>query len=179
MLRLDECMEGVDTEAVKLLLTYMYSPDSTSVITGMDMQQLEKAAVLADIWAMSRFLELCDAHLHGALSHPSCWHFSSSMALNRAGRELCNAHLHGDLDDPQNWKRALWSSLHCIPACPHNTFNLPAAKGCMGRPARRCKKGLFPDAGASCAQTYACYEDMLACILEHALRHVAAQDVRI
>ncbi len=68
VLRLDERMEGIDTEAVKLLLTYMYSPDSTSVITGMDMQQLEKAAVLADIWAMSRFLELCDAHLHGALS---------------------------------------------------------------------------------------------------------------
>lgn len=69
VLRLDECMECVDTEAVQLLLTYMYSPDSTSVITRMDMQQLERAAVLADIWAMSRFLELCDAHLHGALFH--------------------------------------------------------------------------------------------------------------
>ena len=67
VINLDECMEGVNTEAVLLLLTYMYSPDSMSVITGMDLQQLEDAAVLADIWAMSRFLELCDAHLHGAL----------------------------------------------------------------------------------------------------------------
>ena len=63
-------MEGVDAEAVMLLLTYMYSPDSMSVITGMNLEQTEKATVLADVWAMSRFLELCDAHLHGALPCP-------------------------------------------------------------------------------------------------------------
>ncbi|CAL5224366.1 g7041 [Coccomyxa viridis] len=65
VLRLDECMEGVDTEAVKLLLAYMYSPDSMAFVTGLDMRQLEKAAVLADVWAMTRFLALCDTHLHG------------------------------------------------------------------------------------------------------------------
>ncbi len=69
VLRLDECMEGVDTEAVKLLLAYMYSPDSMAFVTGLDMRQLEKAAVLADVWAMTRFLALCDTHLHGALPH--------------------------------------------------------------------------------------------------------------
>ena len=70
VINLNECIEGVDAEAVLLLLTYMYSSDCMSAITGMDLQQLEKAAVLADIWAVSRFLELCDAHLHGALSRP-------------------------------------------------------------------------------------------------------------
>lgn len=79
-------MEGIDAEAVTLLLTYMYSPDSMSVITGMDLQQLEKAAVLTDIWAMSRFLELCDAHLHGALYCPQ--HILQTVPSQASGTGL-------------------------------------------------------------------------------------------
>lgn len=65
LIKLDECMEGIDAETVQLLLLYMYSSDSMSVISSMSLEQLEAAAVLADIWAMGRFLELSDALLHG------------------------------------------------------------------------------------------------------------------
>ena len=68
VLKLDQCMEDVDAEAVQLLLMYMYSSDSMTIISSMSMTQLEKAAVLADIWAVQRFLELCRALPHGAFS---------------------------------------------------------------------------------------------------------------
>ena len=71
VLRLDECMEGVSAETVQHLMTYMYSHDSLSFISSLSYEHLEKAAVLADIWAMSRFLELCGAVLHGR-ALPSC-----------------------------------------------------------------------------------------------------------
>lgn len=71
VLKLDQCMEDVDAEAVQLLLMYMYSSDSITIISSMSMSQLEKATVLADIWAVQRFLELCDALLHGAFSFTS------------------------------------------------------------------------------------------------------------
>ena len=71
MLRLDDCIEGVSPETVQQLLTYMYSHDSLFFISSLSHEHLEKAAVLADIWAMSRFLELCDALLHGR-ALPSC-----------------------------------------------------------------------------------------------------------
>ena len=70
VIKLDECIPGIDPEAVRLLLIYMYASDPMSCISGMDLKQLEAAAVLADVWAMSRFLELCDARLHGVLSRP-------------------------------------------------------------------------------------------------------------
>ena len=68
VIRLDECMGGVSAEAVQQLLMYMYSPDPLVLITSLSYEQLESAAVLADIWAMTRFLELCDAYLHGGLN---------------------------------------------------------------------------------------------------------------
>lgn len=58
-------MEAIDAETVQLLLMYMYSSDSISVIGSMSLEQLEATALLADIWAMARFLELSDALLHG------------------------------------------------------------------------------------------------------------------
>ena len=52
VIKLDECMEGTDPEAVLLLLTYMYAPDTITFISSMEVGQLEKAAALADVWAM-------------------------------------------------------------------------------------------------------------------------------
>ena len=71
VLRLDECMDGVRAETVQHLMTYMYSHDSLSFMSSLSYEHLEKAALLADVWAMSRFLELCDALLHGR-ALPSC-----------------------------------------------------------------------------------------------------------
>ena len=80
MLRLDECMDSVSAETVQHLMTYMYSHDSLSFMSSLSYEHLEKAAVLADIWAMSRFLELCDALLHGRTTHYALYHTSSSVS---------------------------------------------------------------------------------------------------
>ena len=80
MLRLDECMEGVSAETVQHLMTYMYSHDSLFFMSSLSYEHLEKAAVLADIWAMSRFLELCDALLHGRTTNYSLYHSKLSVS---------------------------------------------------------------------------------------------------
>ena len=52
VLRLDECMDGVRAETVQHLMTYMYSHDSLSFMRSLSYEHLEKAALLADVWAM-------------------------------------------------------------------------------------------------------------------------------
>ena len=166
-------MEGIDAETVQLLLMYMYSSDSMSVISSMSLEQLEAAAVLADIWAMGRFLELSDALLHGKSRSRAMSSIATSCSfdLNRlhgshqqhegataeghypAGRHLGHGMLPG--------------ALRCSPAWSMTLPRCGAAVWCTSRESQEMSKAR--QTGLSCGDHCAGRANLKDCPSEEVL----------